>query len=519
MAYEVVVVGGGIGGLTAAALLAARGVSVCLLERTSRAGGCAANFALHGHDFEAGAGLYTAWEPGGLHERIFAELPVSPPEAREITPAYTLRLPSGEDVRVCGPAEEFEATLHQSFPECATAAVAFYREAAQIGGALQRAARRVPSLNTASKLQMMRLVASEPRLAPRILAARDATAARHLSNTSARFRRFVDAQLQMFAQAPSDGCSYLYACVALSQPLRGMYAISGGGQALADALADSIRKSGGVVRLDATALRLAYDARGHASGVTLLSGETIEAARAVVSNLTVWDTYGKLVGADRTPPNVRVMLKQLRGWGAYQIFLSLDEDAARRLPSDKLLALSDGRQGEALKNGPEELRSAPEALRDEPFDAESDIFMLGAAPVWDARAPEEKRAATVNAFTDAEQWFAFHSDESEHEEQDARALEALWSRLHASLPELGAGAEVIETATPRTFYERTRRRLGMVGGTGQSPELYEHTAPTHRTAVPRLFMVGDTVFPGNGVAAVTHSALVVANEIAPAKLK
>ncbi|MDT7806794.1 MAG: hypothetical protein QOJ70_607, partial [Acidobacteriota bacterium] len=30
-----------------------------------------------------------------------------------------------------------------------------------------------------------------------------------------------------------------------------------------------------------------------------------------------------------------------------------------------------------------------------------------------------------------------------------------------------------------------------------------------------LFMVGDTVFPGNGVAAVTHSALVVANEIAP----
>jgi C-3',4' desaturase CrtD len=496
MAYEVVVVGGGIGGLTAAALLAARGVGVCLLERASTPGGCAANHELHGHDFESGAGLYAFWEPGGLHARVFAELPVAPPEAREVAPAYTVRLPDGEDVRVCGPLEEFEETLRRFFPECAAAAVAFYREAAQVGEALVRAARRVPSLNTASKLQLMKVVASEPRLAPRILAAREETAAQHLSNTSARFRRFIDAQLQIFAQSPSEVCSYLYACAALAQPLRGMHAIKGGAQALADALADSIKRSGGAVRLDTTALRLASDSQGRAAGVTLLSGETIEATRAVVSNLTVWDTYGKLVGADRTPPRVRAALKRLRGRGAYQIFVSLDEEAARRLPSDKILALSDRKE-------------------DELFDAESDLFMLGAAPAWDARAPVGKRAATVSAFADAEQWFAFHSDETEHEEQDARALEALWARLHTALPELGSGAEVFETATPRTFYERTRRRLGMVGGTGQSPEVFGADTPTHRTAVPRLFMVGDTVFPGNGVAAVTHSALVVANEIAP----
>ncbi len=82
MAYEVVVVGGGIGGLTAAALLAARGVSVCLLERASRVGGCAAGFEHLGHDFETGAGLYACWQPGELHERVFAELPVVPPVAR-----------------------------------------------------------------------------------------------------------------------------------------------------------------------------------------------------------------------------------------------------------------------------------------------------------------------------------------------------------------------------------------------------------------------------------------------------
>jgi phytoene dehydrogenase-like protein len=74
---------------------------------------------------------------------------------------------------------------------------------------------------------------------------------------------------------------------------------------------------------------------------------------------------------------------------------------------------------------------------------------------------------------------------------------------------------VIETETPRGFYERTRRRLGMVGGVGQSLELFGPRALSHRTAIPGLYMSGDTVFPGNGVAAVTLNALAVADEIAP----
>jgi len=191
-------------------------------------------------------------------------------------------------------------------------------------------------------------------------------------------------------------------------------------------------------------------------------------------------------------------LKKLRGWGAYQVFVAVEEEAARRLPAERVLAVSDAVGGEA-------------------YDPERAQFMLGVAPAWDARAPAGRRAATVSTFTDAEQWFSFHEDEAEHEEQDARFLEGRWARLHAALPELGAGCEVVETATPRTVYERTRRRLGMVGGVGQSLADFGAAGPTHRTAVPNLFIVGDTVFPGNGVAAVTHSALVVADELAPRK--
>ena len=496
MAYEVVLVGGGIGGLTTAALLAARGVSVCVLERESQVGGCAATFQKFGYTFETGAGLYAGWQRGEIHERIFSELQAQAPEVRAVSPPYIVRLPDATDVAIAHDPEEFHENLRAAFPECADAAINFYRELAPIGEALMRTAERVPDLRTASKVRRVRAFAAEARIASRALSQMNHTVAQHLEKTSQRFHRFIDAQLQIFAQCTSDACAYLYGAVALMIPRWGMHAMRGGAQSLADALAGAIRRSGGVVRLNAPVLRLAFDGAGRAVGVDLLSGERVEATRAIVSNLTVWDTYGKLVGTARTPEVVRKRLKSLQGWGAYLLFLGLTGEAARRLPASHTLALTDWQDGQA-------------------YDAESAQFMFACAPAWDARAPAGKRAATVCAFTEASQWFSFHEDETELEAQDQSTLETWWERLHRMMPELGDGVEVIETMTPRAYYENTRRRLGMVGGVGQTLEVFGMNSLSHLTALPNLYMVGDTTFPGQGIAAVTHSALIVANEIAP----
>src|SRR6266542_3932176 len=150
-------------------------------------------------------------------------------------------------------------------------------------------------------------------------------------STSARFQRFIDVQLQMLAQGTSAEVSFLHAALALSAPREGMFAIRGGASALANRLAESITRSGGRIRLDMPVLRLSYDSTGAARGVDLLSGETVTASRGVVSNLTVWDTYGKLIGLNRTPTGIRKQLNGLRSWGAYLLYLGIDEGVAASL--------------------------------------------------------------------------------------------------------------------------------------------------------------------------------------------
>ena len=66
---DVVVVGAGIAGLTAAALLAKQGLRVELLEAHSQSGGCAGTFRRGPYTFDVGATQVAGLEPGVFLQR------------------------------------------------------------------------------------------------------------------------------------------------------------------------------------------------------------------------------------------------------------------------------------------------------------------------------------------------------------------------------------------------------------------------------------------------------------------
>ena len=340
-----------------AALLSARGVNTCVLERQSQVGGCIARVEYSGYDFEPGMGLYTSFGASEVYDTLFSQLPAAAPEVSLLDSPYVLRRADGTDLRV---------------------------------------------------------------------------------------------------------------------PMANLYSITGGPASLAERLAESIKQSGGNLRLNSPVLRLAYDDAGRAIGIDLLSGERVVAKKAIVSNLTIWDTYGKLIGLNRTPAEIKKQMNALRGTGVYVVYAAIEESAVRRLPASLM------RVG----------------------DVEGEFTVA-----ISSSGIEGKRAATFTTRTEVDSWFAYQSSEEDYEEWDQDALAHFWNRLHAALPELGGDIEVIETANPRTYYDSTRRKLGMVMGVEGAVEL------GHRTPVQNVFMVGDTVAAEPKINAVVQSAVVLAETV------
>ena len=442
MEYEVIVIGGGLGGLTVAATLAARGVSVCLFERQSQVGGCVGTIEHAGYQFDPTFGLYTGWEKNGLYDRLGAELNAAAPPADLSSPAYIVRLADGVNVPRPNNREEFENVLQIAFPECADAAINFYRDL------------------TSDAFDQLPL-------------------AQNFERYSLRFRTFIEIQLQTLAQCSVAECSNEFAARVLD-PRRRFWRPDGGIASVIDLLTGSFKRCGGKLRLNSPVLRLAYGSAGLPSGVDLLSGERVVATRGIISNLTIWDTYGKLIGPSRTPRHISSALKESHAWGVYQMFLSINQPFTEGVTP--LLVASEFRLDDAQSSAP-------------------DRFLFRVNP--------SAATAVVSTYTPAEDWFSYHEDLEAFAARDRALLEDLWTRLHSAMPELGDKVELIETATPQTFYEDFRRRFGMIGRPhGQSLSQLSGSTP-----YPNLWLVGDTVAGGLGIEGVVESAWQITHRI------
>jgi 1-hydroxycarotenoid 3,4-desaturase len=290
-AEHVVIVGGGVGGLTAALLLSTRGVAVTLLERCGRPGGKLRRIEVGGVDIDAGPTVFTMPQ---VFEEIFAAVGASFSDYVKLRPAGILaRHAWAADERLDLYAD-FERSVEAIGRFAGRSEAQGYRDFCARARCIYEALEQPfihsprPSLSTLVKAVGLRRLGDLWQISP------------FISLWSALGEHFRDPRLQqMFGRyATYCGSSPFLAPATLMLVAhverQGVWTVEGGMYRVAESFALLAARAGATLRYGAEVREVIVES-GRVAGVTVAGGERID-ADAVLVNADTAAVSGGLLG-------------------------------------------------------------------------------------------------------------------------------------------------------------------------------------------------------------------------------
>lgn len=494
--YDVIVIGSGVGGLVTATQLAAKGASVLVLERYLIPGGSAGFFDRttpnnETYRFDVGASMIFGFGKKGTTNLLTRALDAVHMNIETIPDPVQIHyhLPNDFELKVHRDYEQFLQELINRFPQEAKGIRAFYDECWKV-------------FNCLNVMDLLSL--EEPRYLTRVFFQHPLACLglvkylpQNVGEIARRFihdpelLKFIDMDCYVWSVVPADRTPMINAGMVFSDRHYGgiNYPKGGVGQ-IAQKLADGLEKAGSEIQYKARVTEILVQ-NNRAVGVKLASGETIH-ARRIVSNATRWDTFDKLMPSDRKPNSEKKWQQR------YQ-------------QSPSFLSLHLGVKADALPPGTECHHILLENWDD--METEQGTVFVSIPTLLDPTlAPPGHHI--IHTFTPS--WISEWENlsPSQYQAKKQQAADRLIDRLSKIFPDLKDAIDLQEVGTPRTH----RRFLGRDNGTyGPVPArklLGLLGMPFNRTAVPNLYCVGDSTFPGQGLNAVAFSGFACAHRIA-----
>jgi phytoene dehydrogenase-like protein len=153
--YDVIVIGAGVGGLTAAALLSKAGLSVRVLEKEPHVGGYLAGFRRKHYIFDTAIHWLNQYGPGGILDKLFKAIGSDHPKAVE---QHRIRRYKGEnfDYLLTNKPDDMRDQLIRDFPEDKKGIERLFLKARQIGRSFKNYNRIFRSEETMSFFQKLK---------------------------------------------------------------------------------------------------------------------------------------------------------------------------------------------------------------------------------------------------------------------------------------------------------------------------------------------------------------------------
>ncbi|MBW4626582.1 MAG: NAD(P)/FAD-dependent oxidoreductase [Brasilonema octagenarum HA4186-MV1] len=483
---DVIVIGSGIGGLTAAALLARYGKRVIVCESHTIPGGAAHTFRRRGFEFDSGPSFYCGLTSAGSLNPVkqvldvlgesLESVPYDPlglyhfPEAS--LPVYSNQSRYREELTKITPqgAKEFKRFEERLLP--------LYDAMKGIPTLALRADWQViPILIGRYLPSLLKMVPHLPLVQASVGSVMDATV------QDPWIRRLIDLECFLLSGLKAHGTIAPEVAFVLGERSRaGVEYPVGGSAAIVKALVRGLERWGSQLLLGHHVEQILVENR-KVLGVQLTKGEILKAP-IVISNASIWDTYTKLLRPEDLPS-------------------SFSKAALNTPPVDSFMHLHLGIRADGLEN----LTGHHVVVHDSDKDitVPGNTCMISIPSVWDATlAPEGHHV--VHAYT-LEPYAGWErNDEYEHKKQ--QKAQTLYRALEQIIPDIRERVVLELIGTPLTHAYYLRRYQGTYGPAIQAGQ---GMFPGSHTPIQGLYRVGDSTTPGIGVPAVAASGILCAN--------
>ena len=482
--YDTIVIGAGIGGLTASSILAKKGWKILLVEKEKQVGGYVVSFKRDRYTFDATGAFIGGCQEGGEFYQILKEMDAH--EAIEFLPIHHIKniYPGFEVSLGQGGFQSYADALLSLFPEEEKGLKDYLSLIGKIGN----------EVSSYSELTLIKRV-----LFP--LYFKNLIRFHRTTHKDILDHLFKGGEIKMAlhtlpATDPPSRLSFIFVATLINKALmEGVFYPKGGMGKISETLANSFLRFGGEIQLQ-TEVEQILIKDGRIEGILTRDGKIFQAPW-VISNVNP-NLLIKMLPYEFQKPLVKKMRRLEYSLSCFILYLATDLDLkGMGFPYFTYLrSLSDLeeedrvlRRGDIPRN-PTMIVSIP-TLLDPSLAPEGRhlIKVLVTAPYdyrgrWGRDDPESYRQIK--------------------EEISQKILQQLESRL---IPVLRNHLLFFEAATPLTLERFTGNELGAMYGLASTPEQIGNLRPPHQTFLPGLFQVGHYTRPSHGIVGASLSGL------------